>query len=185
MSQTRTAGRARSILVPVDFSTVSGDALLFAAQLAQRSSLSLIVLHVVHEDVNGPVFYPRRNEREQVLPIDDIARNMLENFMIDMREQDPDSAVLANAGTMVVSGLPATRIPEIASLTDAALIVMGSNDRSRLSRLFSGSVSEKVIRTSHVPVTIVNFNNSSREHGSPEVPRMDGAEPFQVRTEPG
>lgn len=185
MSQTLTTETADSILVPIDFSTVSNKALLFAAQLAECSSQSLLVLHVVHEDVHGSYLYTRRNEWEQILPIDEIAERMLQDFMSDIREQHPDSAVLANAGMMVVSGLPATRIPEIARLTGADLIVMGSNGRSSLSKLVAGSVSKKVMRKSLVPVTIVHLNGTASEHGRIDAHRIDGTEPFQVSAELG
>ena len=185
MSQTLTTEMAQSILVPIDFSTVSTEALLFAAQLAKCSSQPLVVLHVVHEDVHGPVIYPRKNEREQILPIHEIAERMLQNFMAGIRAQHPDSAILANAGMMVVSGLPATRIPEIARLTGAGFIVMGSNGRSSLSKLISGSVSGKVIRKSHVPVTIVHLNATVCEHNRIDAHQIDMAEPFRVSAELG
>jgi universal stress protein A len=185
MLETLTTETAHTILVPIDFSTVSNEALLFAAQLAQCSSQSLVVLHVVHEKIHGPIIYPRRNEREQILPIDEIAEKMLQNFMADIREQHPDNAVLANAGMMVVNGLPATRIPEIARLTGAGLIVMGSNGRSSLSKLIAGSVSKKVIRKSHVPVTIAHLNGTVCQHGRIDARQIDGAEPFQLNAELG
>jgi nucleotide-binding universal stress UspA family protein len=68
--------------VPVDLSAASNEALLFAAQLAKWSSLPLVILHVVHDDVHRPNIYPRRNEKEQMLPIDEIAESMLQNFFI-------------------------------------------------------------------------------------------------------
>jgi nucleotide-binding universal stress UspA family protein len=86
--------------------------------------------------------------------------------MAEMRKQHPDNAVLANAGLLVVSGLPATRIPEVARLTGAGHIVMGGNGRTSLSKLMAGSVSEKVIQKSSVPVTIVHANGTAREGAS-------------------
>jgi nucleotide-binding universal stress UspA family protein len=94
---------------------------------------------------------------------------VLQDFMAEMREQHPDNAVLANAGLLVVSGLPATRIPEVARQTGAGLIVMGGNGRTSLSKLMAGSVSEKVIQKSTVPVTIVHANGMVREGASPDV----------------
>ena len=173
------------ILVPVDFSTVSNEALLFAAQLARCSSLPLVVLHIVHQDAHRPNIYPRRNEMEQILPIEQIAEKMLQNFMIDMLERHPDSTPLANAKMMSVSGLPATRISEIACLIDAGLIVMGSNGRSSLSRLIAGSVSERVLRKSHVPVTIVHSNGTVRDHGKIDAHQTTRVDPYQVSAETG
>jgi nucleotide-binding universal stress UspA family protein len=180
MSQTPTTETAHPILVPIDFSTVSSEALLFAGQLAESSSQSLIVVHVVHDDTHRRYIYSRRNESEQILPINEIAERMLKDFMADIREQHPDSAVLENAVEMVISGLPATRIPEIATLTGADLIVMGGNSPGWLSKLIAGSVSSKVIRRSVVPVTIVRLNGTVREHTGIDVHQIGAEEPFQA-----
>jgi nucleotide-binding universal stress UspA family protein len=155
------------MLVPVDFTAASREALLFALQMAACTARSINVLHVVHESMNRAGTYPRLTGTDQILPLEEIAGKMLRDFMAGMREQHPDNAVLANAGVLIVSGLPATRIPEIAQRTDACLIVMGSNGRSSLARLVAGSVSEKVIRHSPVPVTIVHANGTVREHNRP------------------
>ena len=89
--------------------------------------------------------------------------------MAKMREQYSDNAILANARMMVVSGLPATRIPEIARQIGASLIVMGGNGRTSLSKLIAGSVSEKVIRKSPVPVTIVHSHETAWERSEVDV----------------
>ena len=180
-----TTGIPQSILVPVDFSAVSNEALLFAMQLARCSSLPLLILHIVHHDACRPERYPRRSRKEQILPIDEIAGKILQAFMTDMREQHPDSAELATARVMAVNGLPATRIAEIARRTGASRIVMGSSGRSRLSRLLAGSVSDSVIRKSHVPVTLVHSNGTIRDHGKIDARQAGGVEPYQVSTEPG
>ena len=78
-------------------------------------------MHVAHDDMQQPNIYPRRNATEQMLPLEAIAERALRNFMAKMREQFPESVILANAGMMVVSGLPAARIPEIARKIGAAL----------------------------------------------------------------
>ena len=166
MLQATTRADTLPILVPIDLSATSNEALLLAAQLAASSSRSLLVLHVAHDDIHQPNIYPRRNEMEQLLPIEEIAESVLQDFMADMRKQHPDNAVLANAGLIVVSGLPATRIPEVARLTGASHIVMGGNGRTSLSKLMTGSVSEKVIHKSPVPVTIVHANGAAREGAS-------------------
>ena len=166
MLQATTRAETLPILVPIDLSATSNEALLLAAQLAASSSRSLLVLHVAHDDIHQPNIYPRRNEMEQLLPIEEIAESVLQDFMAEMRKQYPDNAVLANAGLLVVSGLPATRIPEVARLTGASHIVMGGNGRTSLSKLMTGSVSEKVIHKSPVPVTIVHANGTTREDAS-------------------
>jgi len=171
MLQPTTIAETLPILVPIDLSATSNEALLLAAQLAASSSRSLLVLHVAHDDIHQPNLYPRRNEIEQVLPIEEIAERVLQDFMAEVRKQHPDNAVLANAGLLVIGGLPATRIPEVARQAGASHIVMGGNGRTSLSKLVAGSVSEKVIRKSPVPVTIVHANGTAREDNSTDVRR--------------
>ncbi|MGB5607382.1 MAG: universal stress protein [Gammaproteobacteria bacterium] len=154
--QSLTAGAAQPILVPVDFSPASGEAVLFAAHLAECSALPLMVLHVVHEDMQRGCTYPRENDRDILLPIEDIAERMLRDFMKKIHELHPDNAILANAVLMVTSGLPVTRISEIAHLKDAGLIVMSGNGRSSLSRLLTSSISEKIARHCDLPVAIIH-----------------------------
>jgi nucleotide-binding universal stress UspA family protein len=169
MLQAITDAEILPILVPVDLSATSKEAILLAGQLAGQSSQPLVILHVAHDDIHQPNIYPRRNATEQMLPLEEIAEIELQHFMAKMREQHPDNAVLANAGMMVVSGLPATRIPEIARKTGASLVVMGGNGRTSLSKLIAGSVSEKVIRQSPVPVTIVHSHGTAWEPGEADV----------------
>jgi nucleotide-binding universal stress UspA family protein len=173
MLQATTRAETLPILVPIDLSATSNEALLLAAQLAVGSFRSLLILHVAHDDIHQPNIYPRRNEVEQLLPIEEIAEIVLQDFMAEMRKQHPDNAVLANAGLLVVSGLPATRILEVARLTDAGHIVMGGNGRTSLSKLMAGSVSEKVIQKSPVPVTIVHASGKAREGASADVRRSE------------
>jgi nucleotide-binding universal stress UspA family protein len=151
------------ILVPVDLSATSNEALLLAAQLAGQSSQPLVILHVAHDDIHQPNIYPRRNAIEQMLPLEEIAERALQDFMAEIRELYPESVILSNAGMMLVSGLPAMRIPEIARKIGASLVVMGGSGRTSLSKLMAGSVSEKVIRQSPVPVTIVHSHGAAWE----------------------
>ena len=163
MLQPATGEETSPILVPVDLSASSHKALLLAAQLAASSSRSLVILHVVHDDINRPNFYPRRNEIEQMLPIEEIAERVFLDFVADMRNQYTDNTFLANAKLMLVSGLPATQITEAARQTGAGLILMGGSCRSSLSKLMTGSVSEQVILQCSVPVTIVHPGKASIE----------------------
>jgi nucleotide-binding universal stress UspA family protein len=99
--------------------------------------------------------------------------------MADMRKQHPDNDVLANADLIVVSGLPATQITEVALQSGAGLIIMEGNRRTSLSKLITGSVSEKVIRQCPVPVTIVHSGRSFAEEAvndvhQPEPGRLPG-----------
>jgi nucleotide-binding universal stress UspA family protein len=61
--------------------------------------------------------------------------------------------------TMLVEGLPADEILRAARRARADLIVMGTHGRTGVSRVFMGSVAERVVRESRCPVLTV------RAHG--------------------
>ncbi len=54
--------------------------------------------------------------------------------------------------TLVTSGDPAEQVLETARDLDADLIVMGTHGRKGLSHLVLGSVAERVVRESPIPV---------------------------------
>jgi nucleotide-binding universal stress UspA family protein len=146
----------RPILVPVDFSSCSEAALLFAAHFSGCAQAPLVVLHVVHEPRHDPGFYRRGHASSTLMrPLEDVARDMLADFMAEVGRHDSIREVLAGAGIRLVSGLPARRIQEVALHEDAALIVMGSHGRTGLSRLTVGSVAAEVAQHSPIPVTVV------------------------------
>ena len=147
----------RPILVPVDFSSCSEAALLFAAHFAACAQAPLLVLHVVHEPRDDPGFYRRGRQGYSgfMRPLEDVAGEMLADFIAELEVHEALREVLAAARTRLVSGLPARRIQEVALREDAALIVMGSHGRTGLSRLTVGSVAAEVARHSAVPVTVV------------------------------
>lgn len=55
----------------------------------------------------------------------------------------------------LVSGPPGEKICELADKEGVSFIVMGSRGLNALRRTFTGSVSDYVLRHSHVPVTVV------------------------------
>jgi nucleotide-binding universal stress UspA family protein len=57
--------------------------------------------------------------------------------------------------TVLADGTPFDRIVRIARAEKAGLIVMGTHGRTGLGRFFLGSVAERVVATSPVPVLTV------------------------------
>jgi nucleotide-binding universal stress UspA family protein len=60
-----------------------------------------------------------------------------------------------HADTIVVEGEPVEKLLATAAETHAGLIVIGSHGRRGLRRLFVGSVAEKLVRDSSLPVLVV------------------------------
>ena len=153
----------RPILVPVDFSSCSRNALLFAGQFAGCVGAPILVMHVVHDQNRKPGFYTNNRSRMSMRPMNDVAADMLDEFIEDVRRYDPGSEALASVRTLLVNGLPAQRIGEVSVRENAALIVMGTHGRSVLSRLASGSVAADVMMRSPVPVTVVKASPAGQQ----------------------
>ena len=145
----------RPILVPVDFSPHAEAALLHAVELAGCLGRPLLVLHVVHDPGEMPGYYAEALKKKQLRRIEDGAAAMLEAFMTRVVKQHPESRNLRHVETMLVKGLPATRILEVAEKKNAAMIVLGSKGKTGVKRLLIGSVAERVVHLGAVPVTVV------------------------------
>ena len=148
------------IVVAVDFSKESESALLVAAGLVDTTPAAPIVLHVAHEPAHKPGSYDRQGLRDSILPIAYLARRTLTDYMAKMRRQYPEIARLQNVQEEIVSGLPETRIPELAKKIDAQLIICGCTGRSTLRKLCFGSVSDKVKRINDIPVRVVHSDRA-------------------------
>jgi len=146
---------AHPVLVPVDFSSSSRAALQFAAHFIRCIDAPLLVLHVIHEAGNEAGFYRKNGAPGRLRPVEDIARDMLEEFVAAVCSPCWDAVGPIEPRLLLVNGLPAARIQEIAEREQAGLIVMGSHARSGLARIAVGSVSTEVMQHCRVPVTIV------------------------------
>ncbi|MGB5451973.1 MAG: universal stress protein [Sedimenticolaceae bacterium] len=143
------------ILVPVDFSAPSKEALLFAAELAQMTSATLMVLHVVHDPGDMPGYYAGLLKKKRVDRIQDIAKEVFNDFMADIAKEHHKLKALRHAENMMVIGLPVTRILQVAEKLEPFMVVMGSQGRTGLKHLFLGSKAEQIVQLCPVPVTIV------------------------------
>jgi nucleotide-binding universal stress UspA family protein len=157
--------KKQPILVPVDFSPCSEEALLYAANLAASLRFPLTVLHVVHDPGQAPGYYAMKGRKKQLRRMEDVAADMMEEFMVAMKKKHPDMPVLGKAHTRLVIGLPVTRILETAAQLHAGLIVMGSQGRTGLAHVLLGSKAEQVVRLSPIPVTIVKSKTSLQYTG--------------------
>jgi nucleotide-binding universal stress UspA family protein len=145
----------RHILVPVDFSLCSLDALDYAALLAAQFGALLTVLHVMEPviseregDVGALIL--ARGQQEQ-------AASRLAELCHELRHQG------ITVETVVGGGRTAEAILAEANRRGCDLIVMGTRGRRGLTSLVGGSVAEGVLRQATVPVLTVK-----RLHVSPD-----------------
>lgn len=143
------------ILVPVDFSSHSREALLKASELARCTRQPLLVLHVVHDPAEMPGYYGRVTKKKKLMRIEDLAQEAFDEFLHAVRKAHPNERPLSQATELLVVGLPVTRILEVIDSSAASMVVMGSQGRTGLDHLLLGSKAEQIVRLSPVPVLIV------------------------------
>jgi nucleotide-binding universal stress UspA family protein len=143
------------ILVPVDFSDCSLDAVEYAAVVAQQAKASLLLLHVLEPVSYGLDFtLGHSRTREQVR---ETWTKRLEELAASLRvRQVPVESQLRG-------GLPADSILDSARTLPCDLIVMGTHGRRGISHAFSGSVAEAVLRKALCPVLTVRNPKAIRE----------------------
>ena len=144
------------LLVAVDFSPYSEQALCFAGRLAEKLKAQLLVLHVIHDPAEAPGFYAQKGKKKKFLKsMEEAAEEMMEEFLLKMRQAYPDLAPIKNAKPLLVVGTPVTRIVEVAEKKQVNMIIIGSHGRTGLANLLIGTKVQRVVQLSPVPVTVV------------------------------
>ncbi len=151
------------ILVPVDFSPHSAAALVWAARLGDCLAAPLIILHVAHDPESAPGYYVRSKRKKHLRRMEEAAAEMMKEFLAQVAKDNSGSKRLQGAESMLVLGLPVTRILEVADRIDASQIVMGSQGRTGLPHLLLGSKAERIAQLSPVPVTIVKDKKTKKK----------------------
>ena len=143
--------RTRRILHPTDFSPASRAALAKAIQLAREQKAELVVCHVMSPFVPmlGEGYMTPRMYEEIAASTRQGAQRQLDAMVAKARRAG------ARVRGLLVEGTPFDRIGRVARSQKASLVVMGTHGRSALGRLFLGSVAERVVATSPVPVLTV------------------------------
>ncbi|MCU4924587.1 universal stress protein [Halobacteria archaeon AArc-dxtr1] len=136
------------VLVPVDGSPASRQAIVYASEQFPEATLTLLYV------MDPMVDYSRRraspgytgegefkNEREK-------AEHVLESALETLPEN-------LSVDTEIEAGSPAETIIGYADANPVSQIVVGSHGRQGVARFLFGSVAETVVRRSAVPVTVV------------------------------
>jgi len=129
------------ILAATDFSTRSHRALRRAGQLARARAAELVIVHVVDDDQPQRLVEMEMHESERMLA-------ELVSAVPEMSD--------VSCHPMVVSGDPFDAIVRTAASQTIDLIVMGAHRKQLLRDIFVGTTIERVIRTGHHPVLMVN-----------------------------
>lgn len=139
----------RLILCPVDFSKPSRHAFETALDLADRLKTGLHVLNVYQL----PAAVMPGTALEQVGDLEAVIEGQLQKQLAKFVSDIETHGI--KIVTSLREGIPYVEIVRAAKDLGADLIVIGTHGRTGLAHLMLGSVAERVLRTSDVPVLSV------------------------------
>ena len=138
----------KSIIVPVDFSQQSEKALKVAASLAKEHGSELLVLHMLELSpaIMSDTGYV---SQEQIVHLIKIGEQRFNDFL--------DKAYLKGIDIVpIIKHYKVfSEVNDVAKKHNADLIVMGSHGTDGLQEIFIGSNTERVVRTSDIPVLVI------------------------------
>ena len=142
----------KSILVPLDGSEASDDALQQAIGVARGDTATLHLLHVID---SFPVMF-ELSAQTSFETMKQSLRSWSEGMLETARRKAAEQGVNAQViGRELVTGRVSDTIVDVAREAACDLIVMGTHGRRGLRRMMLGSDAESVVRTCRIPVLLV------------------------------
>jgi nucleotide-binding universal stress UspA family protein len=146
----------RTILVPLDGSSLSEQALPLASQIARRAGAGLRLACVVPpHNAHYPVPHPPWDERAA-----------LAEAAWRVRRAAPGCQVQ----TALLDGPVAQTLADHAAAVDTDLMVLTTHGRGAFSRFWLGSVTDELVRRTAVPLLILRPEDAGRTDLTADVP---------------
>ena len=145
----------KQILFPTDFGESSQRALDVAVELSKKFDASLTLIHTFEIPAYAYAGMPFSTV-DLFTPIEQAARHEFETALVALQKRVP------GAKGILRRGVPWQDIQAAIAETHADLVVMGTHGRSGVARAFLGSVAEKTVRMSSVPVLTVRAAAETR-----------------------
>lgn len=158
--------RMRRIMVPVDFSPASENAVCFASEIARRFGASIDLVHTIEGMFEGGTAstsgFIENYVRTVKVELQDFAKKMREKYLPEPSAEGEQPGAPGDWSTKASSvklqskvefGFPDAIIEEQSSRYD--LIVMGTTGKNTITTKLFGSVSTTVSQYAHCPVLLV------------------------------
>lgn len=149
----------KKILVPTDFSEQAENALKVAAHLAKKYNAEIYLLHMIElpTDMSNPVGETRTQDLPEALFFMKLAKKKFTEvlsapYLTGLKVHDTVEFNQAFDGIMDTS-----------KKHGCDFIVMGSQGATGFKEMFIGSNTEKVVRTSEIPVLVIKDEHPSFE----------------------
>ena len=145
----------KTILVPHDFSSGANHAAAMARDEAKAHGAKIVLLHVIDLPTQlqpDTVIIP--DSTGAPINIKDYAVAQAETHLNDLCERLGKDGV--HATSFIRVGNPVDEINRFVDENSVDLVVMGTHGRTGVARAVVGSVAERVVRESSVPVLTVH-----------------------------
>lgn len=139
----------KRILVPTDFSKHATNALKVAVQIARQHDAEIVLLHMLELPQQTSDALDRGNEIPEIMLYKKLAIQRVD----DLTTSEMLSGI--KASNIVKFERAFEGILAISKENDIDLVVMGSHGASGFKEMFIGSNTEKVVRSSEVPVLVI------------------------------
>ncbi len=136
----------KKLLVPVDFSANSDDAMQFAIGLSSAIGLDITLLTTYLAGSRAGHFL----DPNEVLKAD--SKKQMEDYLLKYKDLIPSGK---NLDSFVIKGSPQAAIPHLADETNADLIVMGTKGATNALEVIVGSTTGGVVRYTQTPVLAI------------------------------
>ncbi|HEY5944468.1 MAG TPA: universal stress protein [Kofleriaceae bacterium] len=144
----------KTILVPHDFSSSANHALAIARDEAKVHGAKVVLLHVIDLPTSikaDAVIVPEPSGAP--INVKDYAIRQAEEHLADLAARVAKDGV--TPATFIRLGKPEEEIVKFANENTIDLIAMGTHGRTGLAHMLVGSVAERVVRTSKIPVLTI------------------------------
>jgi nucleotide-binding universal stress UspA family protein len=143
----------RRILLPVDGSENSEQTIDYALRIAEKEKAELIILHV--SDSKRFTSLPDQSFENDEQVDAETEGNKIVNRVRSLIEEKEAYSEDIRISTITVDGHPSETILKVATIKEADMIVIATSGKHMINRFLLGSVTEKIIRQSKIPVLVV------------------------------
>ena len=152
----------QNIVVPIDFSKMSVQAIQAARRLAQRFGASIHLTHVHHLNYAADFVVAA----PPVVPFMPYKQTGEESVLKELQAVARESGVSSSSCHVLTGAPPFDEICRFAQTIAADLIVMPTHGRTGLKHVFLGSTAERIVQHSSCPILVTRENALQSNNGS-------------------
>jgi nucleotide-binding universal stress UspA family protein len=143
------------VLVPLDGSALGATVLPWAKELARRAKAKLFLLYVIlsPDKIIGVSHYAISFEKQLIEILRKQGREYITGVATELQREKIDFQY------DLITGMPADTILDYAKENDIDLIAMSTHGQTGVGRFILGSVADKVVHVSDLPVLLIRAHH--------------------------